>query len=131
MKLYLAGPMRGYPKSNFPAFHEAAASLRAAGHEVFNPAEKAEEIRRTTTGFSLRAAFALDTAYICAHAEGIAMLPGWRASKGAVAEHALAEALGLTVMHLPLPRPYPVARGPQPHPADEIAMGEPYDTFGG
>ena len=39
MRIYLAGPMRNYPRNNFPAFDAAAAKLRADGHEVFNPAE--------------------------------------------------------------------------------------------
>lgn len=39
MKLYIAGPMTGLPDLDFPAFHEAAAKLRAQGHEVINPAE--------------------------------------------------------------------------------------------
>ena len=43
MQLYLAGPMRSIKDFNFPAFNAAAAKLRAAGHEVFNPAEKGLE----------------------------------------------------------------------------------------
>ena len=38
-KLYLAGPMRGYPEDNYPHFNEMAAELRKLGYAVFNPAE--------------------------------------------------------------------------------------------
>ena len=116
MKLYLAGPMRGYPAFNFPAFMEAAANLRKEGHIVFNPAEK--DIERYGTdisadnptgdqdiavekfGFSLRDALAMDLDYICRHADGIALLPGWEGSKGAKAEKATADALGLQIIYL-------------------------------
>lgn len=37
--LYVAGPMSGYPESNYPEFNRASARLRAAGFEVVNPAE--------------------------------------------------------------------------------------------
>jgi len=81
MKLYLAGPMRGYPEFNHPAFHAAAAELRASGHAVFNPAEHAESLGINTTGmtgdpsheelagYSLRELIAADLAWICANAE--------------------------------------------------------------
>lgn len=36
---YLAGPMRGIPEYNFPAFYAAAAALRAHGLNVWSPAE--------------------------------------------------------------------------------------------
>ena len=39
MKTYISGPMTGLPDLNFPAFHEAAAYLRAKGFDVINPAE--------------------------------------------------------------------------------------------
>lgn len=38
-RVYLSGPMTGLPDLNFPAFHAAAAQLRAQGLEVVNPAE--------------------------------------------------------------------------------------------
>lgn len=38
-RLYVAGPMSGYPESNYPLFHEVSARLRGAGYEVVNPAE--------------------------------------------------------------------------------------------
>lgn len=117
MKIYLAGPMRGIPEFNFPAFMAAAAILRSQGHFVFNPAERDNDKHGTDIskgnatgceataakvhGFSLREALGADLAYICAEAEAIALLPGWQNSKGANAEKATADALGLEVMFLP------------------------------
>lgn len=116
MKIYLAGPMRGVPEFNFPAFFAGEALLVAQGHTVFNPARRDEERHgkgfakdnhtgdeqqaAVQKGFSLREALRDDTAFICMEAEAIAMLPGWIHSKGAVAEKALAEALGLQVMYM-------------------------------
>lgn len=106
MKIYLSGPMTGIPDYNFPAFDTAADHLRAMGHEVFNPAENDRENGFDFTGtqgheaaehgFDLRKALKQDLAWICDHAEAIALLDGWSASKGAMAEVTLAAALGLT-----------------------------------
>lgn len=108
MKIYLAGPMRGIPHFNFPAFMKAAETLRKQGHDVFNPAERDVKkygvkvassptgnikTAKKTVGFSLREALYADTKYICLEADAIALLPGWKKSKGACAEHALAIAL--------------------------------------
>lgn len=100
MKIYLAGPMRGLPNFNFPAFDFAAGKLRAEGHEVFNPAEKGLEAHAEADQESLhfrRQVFELDTAEICRNSDAVALLPGWENSKGAVAEMALARALGLEI----------------------------------
>ena len=109
MKLYVAGPMRGYEDFNFPAFFAAAKALREQGHEVFNPAERdvnhyGKDINKSATGdladvpqFNLREALGADLAWICEHADGIALLPGWMDSDGACAEAMTGLALGLTV----------------------------------
>lgn len=117
MKIYLAGPMRGIPHFNFPAFHEAAAKLREEGHTVFNPAERdierhggvdlsadnhegSEAHAVAEHGFNIRDALADDLEYICRHAEAIALLPGFEASRGVAAERATAIALGLAQIFL-------------------------------
>lgn len=113
MRIYLAGPMSGIPEFNFPMFHEVAAELREAGHTVFSPAERDNEVHGTdiskgnTTGdvvqamrqhgFSRRRALGDDLAWICKEADAVALLPGWSSSKGAKAERAAALALGLVV----------------------------------
>jgi Domain of unknown function (DUF4406) len=108
MKLYIAGPMQGVKDFNFPLFNLVADQLRAAGHEVFNPAERDLERHNGVNianetgsvaqaqaehGFSLRDALADDTQFICKEADGIVMLPGWEYSNGALAEWNLARAL--------------------------------------
>ena len=116
MKIYLAGKMRGVPNFNFPAFNSAAEYLRSLGDEVFNPAERdntkhGTDISAGNTegsveqaakqhGFNLREALGADLAYICAHADVVVLLPGWEDSKGARAEKATAEALGLKVIRI-------------------------------
>lgn len=94
--IYLAGPMKGLPDRNHPAFHRAAVILRGHGHEVYNPAEFPFD--GPLSEFPLRQAFAAYSAFICLRATTIALLPGWRNSVGATAEHALACAVGLEIM---------------------------------
>jgi len=109
LKVYLAGPMTGYPNHNFPAFNRAAAALRAAGCYVFNPAENelpekfadSEEFKQGRCSPELyRTLLAEDLNFICTQADAIALLPGWQKSKGAMAEKATADALGLGVIFL-------------------------------
>lgn len=113
MKVYLAGPMRGYPEFNFPAFFAAEDRLWRFDHDVQNPAREdtdsgfewrglegtTEELE--TAGFDLADALGGDLEWICKHADCVAVLEGWEGSKGATAEVATALALGKPVYRAP------------------------------
>ena len=114
MKIYLAGPMSGIPKFNFPAFFAAARQLRSEGHEVFCPAEN--DIEKHGTGWwensdgshtnlppaiNYRNCLRDDLNWILDHADAIAHLPGWEFSSGVGVEHALGKALKLKMIYLP------------------------------
>ncbi|WP_153135155.1 DUF4406 domain-containing protein [Paraburkholderia agricolaris] len=91
MKLYLAGPMTGYPELNFPLFHAEAARLRALGFEIVNPAELNDgndDDWLACMRVDIKAAVDCD---------GVALLPGWEHSRGAPIEHRLLRDLGLRV----------------------------------
>lgn len=111
MKLYISGPMRGLPEFNFPAFLEAGKMLRKMGHKPLSPAQRDLDNGFDPTGycgwedlaslgFSLREALAEDCRMICEEAEGVVVLDGWEDSKGAKAEVALGQALGLPILRL-------------------------------
>jgi hypothetical protein len=105
VKIYLAGPMRDYPDFNFPAFHEARASLREQGHDVICPAERdlAEGFDPTLSveeqGFDVGAALAYDVAAL-SRVDAIALLPGWQNSEGCAIELERAIELELLVLNL-------------------------------
>lgn len=109
-KVYLAGPMSGYKDYNFPAFFVAANKLREQGYEVFCPAEADLEdfgsMEALVEAFeknpiqNYKDRLRIDLNYIVDEATAIALLPGWTASKGANAEFAVANAIGLEVIHL-------------------------------
>lgn len=103
--IYVAGPMRGLPEHNYPAFNSAAAMLRAAGAHVVNPVEVnhgADDdgtqppefyVRRDLTAMlGVRAPGALG--FGSAGCNAIALLPGWERSVGARCEATVALTLG-------------------------------------
>ena len=89
--IYVAGPMTGHKDLNFPAFHAAAAALRAQGHHVENPAE----INADPNAQWLDC-MRMDIARLVT-CDAIYLLPGWSKSRGAALEAVCAHTLG---MHL-------------------------------
>ncbi|QNO12689.1 nucleoside deoxyribosyltransferase [Arthrobacter phage Snek] len=101
MRLYLAGPMTGYPRWNFDAFERGASALRSAGFEVVCPAEAdlaegfdPDAPAELFTREHLIAALRRDVELVL-ESDGVALLDGWRQSKGALAERSLARAAGI------------------------------------
>lgn len=92
-RVYIAGPMTGLPELNFPAFHAAAAELRAKGYDIINPAEVNPDPNAKWVDCMRADIRELMTC------TGIYMLPGWRASRGASLEYFLANALNLTILN--------------------------------
>jgi hypothetical protein len=93
-RIYIAGPCSGLPENNYPAFHEAAARLRALGHDVTNPAENPAPPCGTWRGYMRMSIPQV------AQADMVVLLPGWTASEGARWECEIAARLGLVVKPL-------------------------------
>ena len=100
---YIAGPMRGIPFCNFPAFAEASDALEASGWNVFSP--HLNDIEKGLipdangdpgAQLPLKAYMVTDLAQVC-QSDAIFMLPGWENSKGANLEHNVAQSLDIPV----------------------------------
>ena len=91
MRLYVCGPMTGLPDLNYPAFNRVALDLRAAGYGVTNPADKDVP---TSEPWLVHMRADIKMMMDC---DGLALLPGWDASRGANVEIQLAHGLGLPV----------------------------------
>ncbi|HEX5437141.1 MAG TPA: DUF6378 domain-containing protein [Gemmatimonadaceae bacterium] len=111
-RVYLAGPMTGYPLFNFPAFDYAAAQWRDAEWEVVSPADltRAYWLRRFGEPFdpvcpdpAIRAGgeiyreFLREDLRAILTCDAVALLSGWRASRGVAVELSVAEAMGLAI----------------------------------
>ncbi|HBB7998802.1 TPA: DUF4406 domain-containing protein [Escherichia coli] len=91
LKIYIAGPMTGYPDYNRAAFNAKAIELMAEGHIVLNPA--------VLPGGLCQSEYMDICLAMVRSADAIYLLNRWEESVGARAEHALAEKLGLTVIY--------------------------------
>lgn len=108
MNIYIAGPMRGKPFLNFPAFDAAAQQLLAQGYNVVNPADidrengfepvedPDESLRRVMSKWSIRDIATRDLVQLI-RCDGVMLLPGWQESAGARAELAVAQWVGLQI----------------------------------
>lgn len=100
-RIYVSGPMRGFPGHNYDKFNKAADSLRAAGWHVINPVELGDifgtpdEIDASPA--MLEALLAADCAAV-ASCDAICLLPGWERSKGARQELLTALQHGLEIV---------------------------------
>lgn len=127
-EFYLAGPMRGYPLSNFPAFLTAARVLSARGLLIASPAEKDIEAGFDFTQpvegqkFDLHAAFRWDFDAVI-KTIGTILLPGWERSQGATAERLVAQLCGREVYTLSTDYVLSVAA-----PMDVKVVWSPIDT---
>ena len=108
MKIYIAGPMRGIPFYNFPAFDKAAIWLMVRGYKPLSPADidrkhgfDAMEMPVLSDWDTIPDSLCLNTIVrrdvlaIIDEADGYCTLKGWEKSKGARAEVALCQWLGL------------------------------------
>lgn len=106
---YIAGPMRGIAYFNFPAFDAATIEVEALGYTPISPADLDRDAGfdfsklpadtdLESIGFSLLDAIDRDVDAL-KECDAIYMLQGWEKSKGARAEFALAEWMGLDVIH--------------------------------
>ena len=99
MTIYISGPMSGIANLNHEAFDAAEKELESRGYIVVNPhdltperlpGEKPDDFYERCMAIDLEA---------LEHCDGIFLLPGWQASKGALREYKRAIELGLEVMH--------------------------------
>ena len=90
-QIYISGPMTGHDDHNYPAFLRAAVRLQALGWGVANPAENFGG--RTDLP---RVEYLRHDINLLAACTAIAMLPGWRSSRGSSLEFTIAQELGMT-----------------------------------
>lgn len=135
---YIAGPMRGYPLYNFPAFDEAAESLREAGWKVVSPADLDRD-----NGFDpeigegpvppLDDCIKRDLKAVL-ECDAIVLLPGWEKSTGAKAEYEVAKWAGKPGILYPsmLPAEPPKVEGlPDTGARTQFATGAVRDAMAG
>lgn len=106
MKVYISGPINGRENGNRAAFNEAMQSIIKLGLEPVNPHLVAkghaghcrgEEVGTDGHGYGCYMKPDLIAMLEC---DAVVFLPGWKYSKGATVEHAVAQICGLAELRL-------------------------------
>ena len=113
MSVYIAGPMTGRAKFNYPAFDALELALERRGYIVASPARlDSAETRRvalqsvdgapgsgTTNGETWGDFLARDVKMIADTVDAVVLMPGWETSKGARLEAFIARHVGKPVFY--------------------------------
>jgi hypothetical protein len=97
LKIYIAGPMRGYENHNFDEFFKAETHLNRKGYsDIVNPARLDEEegIDPNVESIDIKEVLSRDITHLM-ECNAVYLLRGWERSEGARAEHSVASAMGM------------------------------------
>lgn len=97
MQYYLAGPMTGIEKYNFPLFDEVAADLRLRGMDIVSPHEIDHGETEETRGSLPYTEYIKAGLKQLLECGAIVLLPGWEVSNGCHLEVLVARQCGMTV----------------------------------
>ena len=91
-KYYIAGPMTGIEGHNFKRFDEFTLELRKQGYDVVSPAEIARELPGEPGDLPYQDYVRADLKRLL-ECTDLVLMPGWRASRGALMELSIADFL--------------------------------------
>lgn len=101
MRVYIAGPINGYPDGNREAFQWAAAELRGMGYDPVDPHDigvlehsglcLGDPVPHSRHHYGC---YMVPDIHALLDCEGYTLLAGWEASKGAKVEQQVAEVCG-------------------------------------
>lgn len=110
MIVYLAGPMTGYPEFNRAGFEAGARYALGRGWQVLSPQDTDPshdglcpdgERHTTAAGSHPYPCWIRASLRMLLGADAVLLLPGWRASRGACLEYAVAQGCGMAVHEMP------------------------------
>ena len=97
--IYVAGPMTGLPKFNYPKFRRVAAMLRRKGWKVVSPVEIAEAMGLKEPVDVALLSYVVDVELRALRGcDAIYALKGWEKSRGARKEMVVAISFGLEIL---------------------------------